>query len=112
MQVYTYAAMFAVVQTTLPGDNIAIEIDPNGDGQVDDWATHHLTVGAAECSPEQVRQLHHQSGKGVLVAVKVIEKGTGHYSVTYKLDSPGQYEMAVLVSKHPIADSPFTLRVE
>ena len=46
------------------------------------------------------------------VMAKVVEMGTGHYSVTYTLDSPGQYEMAVLVNKHPIADSPFTLRVE
>ena len=46
--------MLAVVQRTLPGDDIAVEIDHVGDGQVDTWTTHTLTVGAVGYTPEQV----------------------------------------------------------
>ena len=95
--------MLAVLQTTSPGDTVPIKIDRNGDGRADDWATHELTVGAArECVWQR---------KQVSVAANVVEIDTGHYSVIYKLDSPGQYEMSVLVNKRPIADSPFTVHV-
>ena len=47
--------MFAVVQKTLPGDSIPIAIDRDGDGTVDEWATHHLVVGAVGHTPAQAK---------------------------------------------------------
>ena len=101
--------MVAVVQKTLPGDMIAIEIDQDGDGQID--ATRFLTVGAAGYSPQQVTQLRTQSGKQVSVAVKAVEMSTGHYNVEYALNSPGHYNMFVLLNNRSIAKSPYTLEV-
>ena len=91
----------------MPGDNIDIAIDRDGDGRIDEWATKHLTVGAVGYTPEEVRKLRRPAAQ----PARVVEMGTGHYRVTYKLDSPGQYEMAVLVSKRPIAHSPFIVDV-
>ena len=69
----------------MPGDKIDIQIDRDGDGEVDHWATKHLTVGAVGHTPEEVRQLRRRSGKRVSAAAKVAEMGTGLYSVTYTL---------------------------
>ena len=110
LQVRSHAAMSAVVQTVQVGDEVAIEIDRNGDGIVDAWATHHLRVGAVGYTPEQVAELRRQGAQAVSVQAKVKEAGTGLYSVTYMLDQPGQYRMDVLVKGEPIADSPFDLR--
>ena len=93
------------------GPGLSLAIAKKAEGFTVTTMTGHNRLRSLPSHGKELGIEFSQDGKTVRSALKVAETGTGQYSLTYKVDAAGLYQMTVLVSKRHISGSPFTVEV-